>query len=184
MKHLYYIRHGESVMNVQHLCSGTTDTPLTDLGIQQATNAGDSIKKLKLVFDAIISSPLRRAKDTAYTIAETINFPTTSIEITEDLIERNFGYLEGKNFTKEIGITIEFYYAHPRCIDHVDGVETLAELHTRAEKLVAYLQSRPEDTILLVGHSAFLRSLQRVLHEHPFDHPLDYTQNATLIKLL
>lgn len=184
MKNLYFIRHGQSVMNVLSLCSGTEDTPLTEQGIQQAIDAGEKIKASGVSFDSILCSPKTRAKVTAQKIADAVGFPISKIEYFDDLQERDFGILEGKNMTTMLGLTPEYYYANPRCIDDVEGVETIADLHTRAERLIAYVRNRPEESILLVSHGALLRSIQRVLQNLPYDSPLLLSDNATLIKLV
>ncbi len=171
-------------MNVAQVCSGILDTPLTDAGVKQAISAGTSIKKSGINFDAILCSPRTRTKVTAKKIAEAIGYSVSDIEYVDDLQERNFGTLEGKNFTKELGISTEYYYSNPRCIDDIEGVETLEELHARASRLIEYAKGRPENTILLVSHGALLRSVQRVLQNLPFDSPLQLSDNATLIKLV
>lgn len=184
MKHLYFIRHGETVMNTQLLCSGISDTPLTELGKKQAQNAGKTLSNSGMTFNLILSSPLSRAHDTAIYIAKAIGYNVEQIELVDDLQERKFGILEGRNMTEDLGISTEEYYAHPKIIDDVQGVETIAKLHKRAERLLEYVKSRPEETILLVSHGALLRSIQRVLQNLPYDSPLELTNNATLMKLI
>lgn len=184
MKRLYYVRHGESVMNTQGLCSGYTDTPLTQTGVQQAIRAGKAAQAEKIHFDAILSSPLQRARDTANIVATEIGFPNSDIKFLDNLQERGFGILEGKNMTDVLGISTEYYFANPRCIDDVEGVEALAQLHKRAEDVLEYVNTLPNDSVLLVGHGAFLRSLQRVIKNLPIDEPIDLIANAQIIKLI
>jgi broad specificity phosphatase PhoE len=184
MKHLYFVRHGESVMNTQLLSSGQTDTPLTKRGINQAKATGKKIKEENISFDAILCSPLQRAHSTAGYIAGEIDYPVESVEVYNDLQERFFGDLEGKNMTDDFGITLEQYYESPTLADKVPHIEKLAELHKRAEEVVEYLKSRPEDCVLVVSHGALLRSVQRVISNKPFDSVLQLTDNATLLKLI
>src|SRR5581483_5723923 len=75
MKKLYFIRHGESVSNVERWHAGRIDTPLTERGRQQAREAGKKAKAQKLHFDLIVSSPLSRALETARIIAKEIGYP-------------------------------------------------------------------------------------------------------------
>ena len=184
MKNLYFLRHGESVMNVAQLSSGHTDTPLTKKGHKQAEEAGKLVKTQGLKFDVILSSPLQRAHNTAKHVATAIDYPIELIEILDDLKERNFGDLDSKNMTKDYGIDLAYYYANPRSADHIPNIETIEQLHKRAEKVFEYLKSRPEEMILVVGHGAFLRSLQRVINNQPFDYPIDLSSNAKIIKLI
>lgn len=184
MKHLYFIRHGQSEMNVLGLSSGHSDTPLTKTGVNQAIEAGKNVKEQQLKFDAIISSPLQRAHHTAKHVASIINHPQELIELHEDLKERDFGDLEGKDMAKDFGIELAYYYANPKSTDHIPNIETIEQLHKRAEKVYAYLKSRPEENILVVGHGAFLRSLQRVINNLPYDYPVELSDNAKIIKLI
>lgn len=184
MKHLYFIRHGESVMNTQGLSSGHTDTPLTEVGINQAVNAGKRAKEQGIKFDAIISSPLQRAHHTARHVASAIDHPLELIEIHENLKERNFGALEGKNMTDDFGIDLAYYYENPKSVDHIKDIETIQQLHERAQEVYEYLKSREEENILVVGHGAFLRSLQRVISNLPFDAPVQPFDNAQIVKLI
>src|SRR5690348_5787824 len=92
MKHLYFVRHGQTQGNVNRLWSGTTETPLTDEGRAQAKRAGEHAKSLGI--DHIVCSPLGRAKDTAAIIAKEIDFPIKDIEHNSLFIERHFGQME------------------------------------------------------------------------------------------
>jgi broad specificity phosphatase PhoE len=63
---LYLIRHGQSETNVNPDQMGQSPyVPLTKLGKRQAELLGERIKKEKLQFDAVFSSPYKRAYDTA-----------------------------------------------------------------------------------------------------------------------
>ena len=107
MKNLYFIRHGESEMNVAGLSSGHTDTALTKKGQDQADDAGASVAQQKIIIDRIISSPLKRAHHTAIGIVKHLDFDEDSIELLDLIKERNFGELEGKNLEKDFGISTD-----------------------------------------------------------------------------
>ena len=63
MKRLYLLRHGQTEFNVKKLVQGRCDSPLTDLGRQQAQAAAEWIKAHGVVPDKVVSSPLGRAMD-------------------------------------------------------------------------------------------------------------------------
>ncbi|MDY2777604.1 MAG: phosphoglycerate mutase family protein, partial [Collinsella sp.] len=69
MKRLYLLRHGQTEFNVKKLVQGRCDSPLTDLGRQQAQAAAEWIKAHGVVPDKVVSSPLGRAMDTASLVA-------------------------------------------------------------------------------------------------------------------
>jgi broad specificity phosphatase PhoE len=184
LKTIYFIRHGESEANKAGVCGGVLDSALTIKGIDQAKKAGKLINKKGINFDVILSSPLQRAHFTAKLIAQYSNHDPKLIELVDDLRERNFGKLEGKNLVKTTKISGEFYLANPRSIDHIKGVEKLADIHQRAERFLDFIKQRPEQTILLVSHGAFARSLMKAVKGIPYDAPIDPIDNAKIIKLI
>ena len=60
MGYLYFVRHGQTVWNVENKICGATDIVLTDLGHQQAAETGKQILKMGISVDEILYSPLRR----------------------------------------------------------------------------------------------------------------------------
>ena len=69
MKRLYLLRHGQTEFNVKKLVQGRCDSPLTNLGRQQAGMAAAWLKAHNVVPDKVASSPLGRAMDTASLVA-------------------------------------------------------------------------------------------------------------------
>lgn len=166
MKQLYYIRHGQSEFNKSLTWAGSSDTPLSELGLEQALIAGQKMKAEGLQFDAVISSPLERALHTAQIVCKEIGFPTDDIIIRADLVERDFGVLEGNK--KLVAATM--YMVDESAIDSYDGVESLAELQKRADAFWEYLQKLTEGRVLIVGHGAFGRALRRSINQQDLKH--------------
>ena len=75
MGHFYFTRHGQTVWNVENKICGATDIELTELGHEQATELGRKIKEEGVKIDAILYSPLVRAKETARHISEVTGIP-------------------------------------------------------------------------------------------------------------
>src|SRR5215470_16931919 len=94
---LYFIRHGESEANERNQFAGRQDSPLTRLGSEQAEQAGRAIIRKGLVFDEIHVSPLQRARITAQKIAEVSGNTAATIHVSDALLERHFGFLQGRN---------------------------------------------------------------------------------------
>ena len=184
MKHVYFIRHGQSTLNIGNLAAGTTDAPLTPVGIKQADDAGKQARMQGLKFDVVISSPLQRAHNTARAVALHVDYPLEDIVIHDGLVERNFGELEGRHITADYGISGETYMSDPFAIDHIPGVEKITDLQYRANKFLEHVMSRPETTILIVGHGAFARSLQRAIANAPLSEPVKRLNNAEVIKII
>ena len=87
MKKLYLLRHGQTEFNVKKLVQGRCDSPLTDLGRQQAGMAAAWLKAHGVVPDKVVSSPLGRAMDTASLIACELLGPDAAAEPCEGIIE-------------------------------------------------------------------------------------------------
>ena len=168
MKHLYFVRHGESVANVQRVFAGQMDTPLTEKGRKQAQAAGKDARGQH--FDLIVSSPLVRAHETAQIIAREIGYPLENIIVNDVFKEHYIGDLSGKSWD-------EYDEFDPR----ITNMESLDELKARAAKGLEFLRGLSADTILLVGHGSFVRLLQTAI-----DPTREYPEppNAKLIRLL
>ena len=97
---LYFIRHGETDYNVEGRFIGVSDQPLNENGIEQAKKTGLLLKQISPEYDLILTSPLKRAAETANIIAQVIdsNIPVVYEEL---LKERDYGVFEGKT-EKEI----------------------------------------------------------------------------------
>ena len=63
MGHVYFVRHGQTVWNVENKICGATDIQLTEYGHQQAIAIGEEIQGIQV--DEILYSPLVRASETA-----------------------------------------------------------------------------------------------------------------------
>lgn len=94
MKKLYLLRHGQTEFNVKKLVQGRCDSPLTDLGHQQAGAAAAWLKAHDVIPDKVVSSPLGRAMDTASLVATELLGPDAAVEPCEGIIERCYGAFE------------------------------------------------------------------------------------------
>lgn len=94
MKRLYLLRHGQTEFNVKKLVQGRCDSPLTNLGRQQAQRAAAWLKAHDVVPDKVVSSPLGRAMDTASLVAAELLGPDVAVEPCEGIIERCYGTFE------------------------------------------------------------------------------------------
>ena len=93
---LILIRHGQSEWNALNQFTGWKDPGLTAKGVEEAHNAGRIINNLKINFDLVSTSALKRAQNTAEIILKEINQPLSTIK-NQALNERNYGDLAGLN---------------------------------------------------------------------------------------
>lgn len=183
-KRIYFIRHGQSEMNVAGVAAGSSDTPLTDEGHRQAAHSGKRAKESGLSFDIIVSSPLSRAHDTAKAVAQHTDYPIQDIVIRDDLRERHFGAGEGKNIADHFGITREMYFSDPFAFDSIEGAERITDLQYRANQALEELMALPHETILIVSHGALGRSLVRASRNAPLTEVIPAFENAEMFRLL
>ncbi len=168
MTHLYFVRHGLSQLNTEQRVAGTTDTPLTKTGKEQAKSTGNDAKSLGI--EHIIASPLSRAYDTAKIIAKEIGYPINKIEVNPLFIERHFGSMEGQPYAPDVNY------------DGIADAERRDVFLARANLAITYLHTLPYSKVLVVSHGATGRALRHHLNpDKPFDFPERFA-NAELVE--
>lgn len=110
VKHLYLMRHGQTLFNLQQKIQGWCDSPLTELGIKQAKAAGECLKDVD--FDHYYCSTSERCSDTL----EILTGYKVSYTRLKGLKERNFGSFEGEreylNPKKDWDFTYDDLFPH------------------------------------------------------------------------
>ncbi|MFA5013040.1 MAG: 2,3-diphosphoglycerate-dependent phosphoglycerate mutase [Candidatus Paceibacterota bacterium] len=96
MYKLVIVRHGESIWNKENIFTGWTDVELSQLGIEQAIEAGKILKEKGFSFDLAFTSVLKRATDTLDLILKEMDLDIP-IERSWRLNERHYGALQGMN---------------------------------------------------------------------------------------
>jgi probable phosphoglycerate mutase len=154
------VRHGSTEHSLEGRFSGRNDLPLDTRGQGQARAIAAHISGLATV-DAVISSPLRRARETAQAIVDRVG---GTVEIHEDLIETEFGEWEG--------LTIE--ETHLKWPDLLaqwlvradvapPSGESFAEVEARAVRgLEEILAARRGQRIVVVSHVTPIKTLLRL----------------------
>lgn len=152
MGHLYFVRHGETVWNVENKICGATDSPLTENGRNQAKELGKLILSENIKFDEILYSPLSRAKDTALIISSATGVPA---RVEERLIEQHFGKWEG---TPRNGL--DFKADKENFATDYEGGESMLKLCQRIYNLLDEIKLKSDEiTYLLVAHNGIARAV-------------------------
>lgn len=149
---VYFVRHGQTIWNVENKICGATDIALTELGHEQAIQTGKEIVKLGIRADEILYSPLVRAKDTALHISEITKIPARE-ELR--LKEQNFGKYESTPRNGE-----EFGKAKQQFINSYEGGESMLRMAQRIYNLLDEIKAQPEKTYMLVAHNGIARIVQ------------------------
>ena len=153
MTEIWIARHGQNVDNANGILNGHRDLPLTELGRQQARELGEGIKVAGLQFDAVYSSPLSRAYETAVIATGIAGLPEPVKY--NSIIERDFGVLTGKSADRVeelcapdiIKTDTITYFLSP------EGAETFDDLVVRGHTVLDDMRARHVDEkILLVCH--------------------------------
>jgi len=147
-------RHGNTDWNAGHRVQGQTDVPLNDLGRQQAVDAAELLVRFRP--DAIVSSDLRRAADTAAALGALTG---RTVEHDKRLRERHFGAWQGLTMA-QVAETRPEEFARWQAGEHVGGeVETLDDLGKRvAEAFQAAADlAPPGGTVVVATHGAAAR---------------------------
>ena len=93
MNDIYLIRHGETEWNLQGRFQGRLDSVLTNTGVKQAEAIGRRLAGLDISFDAFITSPLGRTRQTAAIIAGLARLP--AVQWDDRLAEVSLGSWDG-----------------------------------------------------------------------------------------
>lgn len=94
---IVFIRHGESLANIEGRFSGWLDVDLTNKGYYEAYKAGKKLKNLKYKFNLCYTSMLKRSIKTSWAVLDGLNLTHIPIIKTINLNERHYGDLSGLN---------------------------------------------------------------------------------------
>ena len=170
MSHLILLRHGESQLNVlnrqKRVYCGQYETPLTDLGREQAREAGRQLAAREhLRIQRAVSSCHERSRETLSLALEQLARPVELLPPVNGLNERSLGRFEG--LAEE-----DVFRDHPQYRDHPDFKrfmncfvqkapegENLAEVSIRAWRAVENLLASSEGDLLIVSHYNTIRCI-------------------------
>lgn len=159
---LYFVRHGETVWNTQKIFQGIKNSPLTELGKEQAKKLKEYLKDVP--FTHFYSSPLGRALETINILTE--DRENAKIEIISDFREINMGLMEGiPRDDFEAAYPVEFYNLWNNGKDYDPSAfegENLESVYQRAKNGLRYLaetHGNTDDTLLIVSHGVALEAI-------------------------
>ncbi|MFP6656112.1 MAG: histidine phosphatase family protein [Myxococcota bacterium] len=148
------VRHGQTSANLDGVWHGSTDTPLTPHGHDQAAAAGAFIKANLAPISCVYASPLQRAHRTAAAIAESLGL-TPNLEA--DLVEYDLGEWEGLSFAE---LFEEKKLFHNMRADHdyrPHGGESPKQVGDRIAKALRRIADRhPGERVVVVSHGGAL----------------------------
>lgn len=152
---LFYLRHGQSAANLAGLmCGRNCDSPLTDLGREQAHLAARILGRVSVI-KSICASPQSRAQETAQIVTAVLSVPIITID---ELAEWDVGSWDHQPFAS---VREEF-------LGNVDppGGETRSALVRRVETALKHCAEVSQPT-LLVSHGGVWMAVQQILELKP-----------------
>ncbi len=169
----YLVRHGQTDWNILKKMQGTEDIPLNDIGRKQAASCAQALSTIS--FEAIYTSPLSRAVETAQIISSYHN--NIPVIIEPGLIERDYG--EGAGLTYK-----EFHNSYPE-YPHVlpNGMEESDKLRSRICLAVRSCAEKHHNaTILLISHGASINAFLHLVSDGICGSGITHLKNTSISK--
>ncbi len=177
---LHLVRHGESTHNAEGRIQGHSDTALSELGRRQGEAAAAALAALPV--DAIFSSPLRRARETAEAIAERQG---KLVQTDRRLMELNVGMFQDR-LRSELAeeCPVEFSRWLSGDDDYViPGGESRHQLLDRATAAIGEIVAAGHREVVVVTHGGLLSVLLRHLLQWPEPLPPFSFKNGSITRL-
>ena len=156
---LYLTRHGETEHNILDRYCGSTDVPLNETGIAQSHELAKRLQGM--AFDAVVSSSMLRARQTADIVCAALD---TRYVVYEQFAERNMGVYEGltRDEAKKQYPNLWNRQCTNKPDDAPDGGETLREACSRIDSgMELLIQEYSSKTVLLICHGFVARAVHR-----------------------
>jgi probable phosphoglycerate mutase len=143
---LYFVRHGETIDNANHIMQGQVQGQLNEVGIRQAEELAEQLKDEQI--DTFVASDLKRSIDTCTILAKP---HCKEVNTTPLLRERDWGSFTGK------------YIPDLKNVEWPDDVEPLDVLQARARQFLDYIKTTyPNQHVLAVGHGIVNNAIHAV----------------------
>ncbi len=163
---IYLARHGETEFNLHKILMGQGfDIDIDKRGIKQAEELAKIVpREVNIIF----SSPLRRAFHTAMIVSDALK---VGVVRREELMERNFGKLQGKSWAeieKTTGVSLDYIEEHLNVDLKQFNSEDVGLVKVRLMHFLADLKSEYSDKVpLVVTHSGIIRIMYILFPETP-----------------
>jgi broad specificity phosphatase PhoE len=179
MTHIYLIRHGRTAWNHSDRLQGWADEPLDAVGLAQAASLAGWLADT--TFDAIYSSPLRRARQTAEIMARPHGLP---VRFDDRLRERNVGEWTGLTLDEARARAPERFLDDWREIGAPGGEGQAALAGRVAAALDDIVVAHPEGTVAVVSHGGSLSAALAHVLGIPTSHGVSFSFHNTAIARL
>ena len=169
---IYVARHGQTQLNAENRVCGSTDIPLTELGLQQAQVLADNAADCDI--DVIIASTMIRARQTAQAVADRYSLPV----ITDSrLREQDFGRWEGTSRDDA-----QYQAEKRKYISKHSGGESVFQLAQRVyNRMDDIVKNYRGKNVLIVCHGGVCRTIRSYFQDMENEEYSSYSpDNASL----
>lgn len=162
---IWLIRHGETDWNAEQRLQGWRDIPLNEAGRQQAKSVQRFLTQQNIAFDAVLTSDLQRAIQTAQIAFE--GYPA-ALNQDAQLRERNYGIYEGRPWRNLIQLpdqpTLEVNLRNPEL--EVPEGESLTVFHQRIIQAFNRIAlERPTQRLAVIAHGGVIEMVWRYIRK-------------------
>jgi probable phosphoglycerate mutase len=158
------LRHGETELSIDKRFSGRGDVALTERGLAQARSAAKRLTSYDVA--AVVSSPLRRARQTADEVADVLGL---KVEEEPAFVETDFGEWEGLTFgevRRQWPEQMRQWLASPD-VAPVGGESFTATFERVRRGRDALIAAHPNETVVVVSHVTPIKTLLRQALDAP-----------------
>lgn len=160
-----FIRHGETLGNLEHIAHGQTESPLNDRGVLQAKSTANMLKSWETDYHRVYASPMSRAHDTGKHIADALSLPITT---HQGLMEGFLGDWEGITYEQlnDNGFAVRSIKDDDFSGHNGESPNQLAD--RMAQTFNEIKTQHPDENIICVSHGAAIAHLvARLLDTKP-----------------
>ena len=160
--HLYFVRHGQSLVNLEEWKDGNIDVGLTDLGRQQAAALARWLPEALPEIAALYSSTMQRARETAEVLADAYQCTVRYDDRLREIGNNRFDHTPWPS--GELPQEYATYWASERpfasIVPLAEEGETLMHFRTRVGSFVEEVVERHRDqTIVAVCHGGVIDAI-------------------------
>lgn len=186
MLRIYFVRHGETVWNTLKIFQGRSNSPLTELGVEQAKKLSQHLKDID--FKKVYSSPQDRALQTTKLLLGDKNMEITTIDEFQEI---NMGKVEGiprEEFEKNY--PIEYHNFWNNAMDYNPSAyngESYEEILDRVKLgLKKLIKENNNGNILVISHGVTLKAIFNIINEKGIDEfskqPVPENTSTTIVE--
>lgn len=186
MLRIYFVRHGETVWNTLKIFQGRSNSPLTELGIEQAKKLSKALENID--FKKVYSSPQERALQTTKLLLGNRDMNIIPIDEFQEI---NMGKVEGiprEEFEKNYPIEYHNFWNNaekydPTAYNGESYEEVLDRVRVGLNKLI---QENSDGNILVISHGVTLKALFNIINEKGIDEfskqPVPENTSTTIVE--